>query len=145
MFEKCPNCGKTHILKPKACGCGYDFEKKEEEFKILCPKDNTELKLEWFECPKCKTPLNELIRYPCPKCGNIVGLKDKYCKCGEKLLIEVTTCPYCKSKIDAESTTCPKCGRSFYAQEHEHTAAEYHCPRCGYKLPTAASNCPICE
>ena len=73
MLEKCPNCGKTHIFKPKVCECGYDLEQKEEELKLFCPRDKTKLKLEWHECPTCKAPLNELIRYPCPKCEEMVG------------------------------------------------------------------------
>jgi len=154
MFEKCPQCGRMHIFKPKVCGCGYDSEKGEERQKVVCPRDGTELKLEWFDCPKCKTPLNDLFRYACPKCGEMVGIKDAYCKCGNQLLFKVFTCPFCKKDIDAKSIACPRCGKNLYLAEHDYipeehmptgyVPEEYHCPRCGYRLPTAASDCPVC-
>lgn len=147
MLEKCPNCGKRHIFKPKVCECGHDFE---EELKIFCPKDKTELKLEWAECPTCKTPLNDLLKYPCPKCKKMVGVKDKFCACGEQLIFQVIDCPYCKKEIDARSTVCPKCGKNLYEEEgghggEEYAPDEYHCPRCGCRLAHATAECPVCD
>lgn len=171
MLDKCPECGKTHVLKPKACECGYDFEKKGMKPRFFCPRDKTELKLEWSECPECKKPINELIRYLCPKCGEMVGIKDKACKCGEKLIREFFICWNCKKEVEAGTAVCPKCGIKFninYSKcprcgglveedsplcshcglkfsYEESGIVEYTCPRCGYSLPTASSSCPICD
>jgi len=151
ILEKCPKCGKLHLLTPKMCGCGHDFEEESgREGKLLCPRDGTELKYDWFACPKCETPLNDLFRYNCPKCGERVGIKDRYCKCGEELIPNVALCPYCKAVIDAKSIACPKCGKNFYVAENEHAheehaAQEYHCATCGCRLPTIDSQCPVCS
>lgn len=149
MFEKCPKCGKTHILKPKVCGCGYDFEKGSEEEKLICPKCKREIS--WAEieklvaCPGCGEELNRLFTYPCPKCKESIGIKDKYCKCGEKLIREIMVCPFCKKEIGAESVVCPKCGKNLYLEEGEHVPEEYYCPRCGSKLLHATAECHVCD
>ena len=170
MFERCPRCGRQFILRPKVCECGYDFAGG--GLKLLCPLDKTELKEEWVECPKCRKPINDLFRYPCPKCGEIVGFKEKYCsKCGEQLVREFFICWNCKREVEVGSAVCPKCGIKFYkgyakcprcgglveddavicphcglrfAEEGGGTA-EYVCSRCGTGLPYATAPCPVCE
>lgn len=146
LFESCPKCKKRHMFKPDVCSCGHDFKaEKEAEVQAPCPKCKAIVKYEWLECPKCHTEVNRLFRYPCPKCKKFVGIKDKYCECGERLIWEVIACPFCRKEIPAEALACPKCGKNLYTDESAYVPDEYHCPRCGFRLATASSGCPICD
>lgn len=147
LFDRCPDCGRMYILfRPKRCQCGYEFEKKEEgKDYLVCPKCGT--KLTWEEidnrvtCPGCGEELNKLFVYPCPKCGKPVGVKDRYCQCGEQLIKEVKVCPRCGKEVDFEARVCSNCGYNFY---EESIPPKYYCPYCGMELPTPYSKCPVC-
>jgi predicted amidophosphoribosyltransferase len=135
-----------HIFKPKVCECGYDFESGKAD-ELICPKCKRRLTYmeisERHTCPGCEEELNKLFRYPCPKCGAAVGIKDKYCeRCGEKLFQEFAVCPHCGKEIPADSKVCPHCGRPLVADQEY--IEKWYCPICGTELPCATCACPVC-
>jgi len=147
-FIRCPQCNKFHFIRPKTCGCGFDFERAERHMETRCPKCGALLDIDkMIVCPGCKTDLNELIHYTCPKCGKQAGIREKYCECGQELITEMTGCPFCGKGMRKDAAVCPHCGKNRYTHEpeQEYVPDEYHCPRCGCKVPTISSPCPVCD
>ena len=141
-----------HFIRPGKCGCGHEFKEEEEEEDFLtCPKCERKVMFEEIlkrvTCPGCGVELNRLFRYPCPKCRKMVGVKDKYCECGEKLNVETGICPYCGKEISADSVNCPKCGKNLYSDEGggEQGVETWSCGTCGMQLASATSPCPVCD
>lgn len=139
LLSTCPKCGKLHFVEPEQCGCGHKFRGGGGNWADECPRCHEKIKEGCEECPECHLDLKRAMGYRCPKCGKEVGKDDKYCQCGEELIVMTCECPHCRGRVRADSVTCPKCGRRIRGGE-----PEWVCGRCGSRLAYYGAQCYAC-
>jgi len=74
---------------------------------------------------------------PCPECGNMVDIEDRFCgKCGVEQVRQVL-CPECGAKAEQNDSYCRKCGSALGEEV-------FICPECSEEVPSNSSSCPNC-
>lgn len=149
FLARCPDCGKTHLVRPERCDCGHYFleyrgSKGADDEWGNCRKCGLPVKTMWKECPECHSDLSKAFAYRCPKCGKLVEPNAKYCECGQELIVMMGDCPYCKGRIRADSVICPKCGKNVKGGGDLPTGDVWVCGICGEKLQYYGAPCLAC-
>ncbi|MFA5108836.1 MAG: zinc ribbon domain-containing protein [Candidatus Micrarchaeia archaeon] len=100
----------------------FGLGEKRPKIKAKCPKCKADIDTSMERCPGCGTHVELLLRFKCPECGTVNGIKNKKCeKCGYPLWEKEKeppagtryVCPICNYKADYYMLKCPACGTRF--------------------------------
>lgn len=74
---------------------------------------------------------------PCPKCGAINSINNKFCsECGEKMRVEESKCGKCGTEMKPSSKFCSECGAP--------AADSKKCSSCGAEVSASSKFCSEC-